>query len=157
MWPNGMGWAQCGAIAVLTVGLIAAVAFPAGIVHWRLAFAGWPSRLARAMVVPAFTEELVFRGLLIPGPGESARPGLWVAAGLLAFVTWHVVEALTFLPGAHLFLTTPFLGGALILGAGCALMRYRTGSLWPAVAFHGLTVWLWQVLFAGPDIAQLMK
>jgi predicted Abi (CAAX) family protease len=109
------------------------------------------------MVVPAFTEELVFRGLLIPSRGESARPGLWLASGLMLFVAWHVVEALTFLPGAHLFLTVPFLGCALILGAVCAAMRYRTGSLWPAVVFHGLTVWLWQILFAGPDVAQLMK
>ena len=143
-------------MAVLTLGLIAAVAFPAGIAHWRPVLADWPVRLAKVMVVPAFTEELVFRGLLIPARGESARPGLWMAAGLLLFVTWHVVEALTILPGAHLFLTASFLGCALILGAGCVLMRYRTGSLWPAVAFHGSTVFLWQVLFGGPDVSQLL-
>ena len=152
-----MGWAQCGATAVLALGLIAALAFPAGFAQWRPAFADWPLRLAKVMVVPAFSEELIFRGLLIPARGESTRPGLWLAAGLSLFAAWHVVEALTFLPGAHLFLTGPFLGCALILGAACAAMRYRTGSLWPAVVFHGLTVGLWQILFAGPDVAQLMK
>ena len=144
-------------MAALSLCLIAAVAFPAGVAHWDPAFADWPVRLVKVMVVPALTEELVFRGLLIPGRGESPRPGRWVAAGLLLFVIWHVMEALTFLPGAHLFLTAPLLVCAAILGAGCAWMRYRTGSLWPAVVFHGLTVFLWQIAFGGPDIAQLLK
>ena len=109
------------------------------------------------MVVPAFAEEWVFRGWLIPARGESTRPALWFAVGLLLFVAWHVVEALTFLPGAHLFLTVPFLACALVLGGACALMRYRTGSLWPAVALHGLTVFLWQALFGGPDVARLLS
>ncbi len=156
-WPDVTGWGWSGLMAVVSLGLIAMVAFPAGVAHWQPAFGGWPMRLAKVMVVPAFTEELAFRGLLIPGRGESRRPWLWFAAGLVLFVAWHVVEALTFLPGAHLFLTVPFLGCALILGAACAAMRYRTGSLWPAVIFHGLTVFLWQVVFGGPDVAQLIK
>ena len=109
------------------------------------------------MVVPAFTEELIFRGLLIPTRGDRSRPIRWIAAGLLLFVAWHVIEALIFLPGAHLFLTAPFLICALILGAGCAGMRYLTGSMWPAVVFHGLIVFLWQAAFGGPDVAQLLK
>ena len=109
------------------------------------------------MVVPAFTEELVFRGFLIPTRGERVHPARWLAVGLVLFVVWHIVEATTFLPGAHLFLTVPFLFCALILGAACAGMRYQTGSLWPAVFFHGVTVFLWQVAFAGPDVAQLLS
>jgi predicted Abi (CAAX) family protease len=41
-------------------------------------------------------------------------------------------------------------------GTGCALMRYRTGSIWPAVILHGLLVWAWQVFFGGPDIERLL-
>ncbi len=113
-------------------------------------------RLLKVLCVPALTEELVFRGLLIPTRGESSQPVRWMAAGLLLFVAWHVVEAMTFLPGAHLFLTAPFLACALVVGATCATMRSRTGSLWPAVLFHGLTVFLWQAAFGGPDAVQLM-
>ena len=127
--------------------MIAAVAFPAAMVHWQPAFAGWPLRLATVMVAPAFTEELMFRGLLIPPRGESGHSGRSIAVSLVLFVLWHAVEALTFLPGAHLFLTLPFLACALILGATCAWMRYGTGSLWPAVVFHGVTVFLWQAAF----------
>lgn len=155
-WPDVRGWAQCGAIAALGLCSIAVVALPAGIVHWRPAFADWPLRLARVMCVPAFTEELVFRGVLIPARDEGGKAGYWFAGGLFLFVAWHVVEATTFLPGAHLFLTAPFLACALVLGVACAAMRYRTGSLWPAVLFHGLTVFLWQAVFGGPDVAQLL-
>lgn len=150
------GWAQCGGIAVLGLCLLAAVALPTGVAHWRPAFDGWPLRLAKVMLVPAFTEELVFRGLLIPSRDAGAKAGYWFAVGLLLFVAWHVIEALTFLPGAHLFLTGPFLVCTLILGGACAGMRYLTGSLWLAVVFHGLTVFLWQTAFGGPDIRQLL-
>ncbi len=156
-WPDWTGWAQCGAIAALGLCLLAAVAFPTGVAHWQPHWADWPSRLARVMLVPAFTEELVFRGLLVPSRGESSRPSRWIILSLALFVTWHVVEALTFLPGAHLFLTLPFLHCALILGIACAGMRYLGGSLWPAVLFHGVVVFLWQAAFGGPDIAQLLK
>jgi predicted Abi (CAAX) family protease len=137
--------------------LIAAVAFPAGVAHWRPDFSSWPLRLAKVMLVPAFTEELVFRGLLIPARGEAAHPVRWMASGLTLFVVWHVVEALTFLPGAHLFLTVPFLACALVLGVACTGMRYLTGSLWPAVVFHGFVVFAWQAIFGGPDVAQLLS
>ena len=43
------------------------------------------------------------------------------------------------------------------MGGVCILMRYRTGSIWPAVLFHGLTVFLWQVLFGGPSVAELIQ
>ncbi len=156
-WPDLKGWAQCGVIAVLGLCLISAVAFPAGMVHWQPAFAGWPLRLAKVMGVPALTEEVVFRGLLIPSRGESQKAWRWMAGGLALFVGWHALEALTFLPGAHLFLTGPFLVCALVLGGACAVMRYRTGSLWPAILFHAVMVFLWQAAFGGPDVAQLLK
>ena len=155
-WPDVKGWAQCGAIAALSLCLVAVVAIPEGIAHWQPAFDAWLLRLAKVMVVPAFSEELVFRGALIPSRGERDRAWPWIVGGLLLFVAWHLVEALTFLPGAHLFLTLPFLVCALVLGAACAFMRYQTGSLWPAVLFHGFTVCLWQAGFGGPDVARLL-
>lgn len=109
------------------------------------------------MVVPAFTEELVFRGLLVPDKQETRRPVLWIGLAVLAFMLWHVFEALILLPNAQLFLEPIFLLSAGVLGLACAIMRYRTGSLWPAVLLHGVLVWLWQTLFGGPDIAQLMR
>ena len=36
-----------------------------------------------------------------------------------------------------------------IEGLGCALIRWRTGSLWPAVALHWLEVVVWQTWLGG--------
>jgi predicted Abi (CAAX) family protease len=156
-WPEANGWAQCFLIGALSFLLIGTIAGFGGLLTWQPQFAGWPLRLIRVMCVPAFTEELIFRGFLIPDKGELRRPILWSALAIVVFVIWHVFEALVLLPGARLFLQPLFLLCAGILGKGCALMRYRTGSLWPAVILHGLLVWTWQVFFGGPDIAQLLR
>jgi predicted Abi (CAAX) family protease len=156
-WPEANGWAQCVFIGALSLLLIGGLAGFGGLLTWQPRLAGWPLRLVSVMCVPAFSEELVFRGLLIPDKGELRRPILWIAPAILFFVTWHVFEALVLLPGAALFLQPVFLLCAGILGTGCALMRYRTGSIWPAVILHGLLVWAWQVFFGGPDISQLLR
>lgn len=91
------------------------------------------------------------------GRGETRQPLPWLVGGVAVFVLWHVVEALTFLPGASLFFTPAFLLCAGVLGAACAVMRHRTGSLWPTVALHGVVVLLWQALFGGPSAAELMQ
>ncbi len=155
--PTSKGWAECVLMALVAVALIAAIAFPGGVAAWRPDFSDWPQHLLKVMIVPALGEEIVFRGLLIPGRGDTVRPIAWITAGVAFFVAWHVIEALTVLPGAHLFLTVPFLVCAGILGLACALMRYRTRSLWPAVLFHGLVVFLWQAAFNGPEVAVLLK
>ncbi len=155
--PDAKGWRLCALIGGLSLVLIAAMAFCGHMIRWQPQMHNWLLRLISVMLVPALGEELVFRGLLTPGLDDTRRPVLWIALSVLMFMMWHVVEARTFLPGAQLFLRPLFLICAGILGLACALMRYRTGSLWPAVIMHGLLVWLWQAVFAGPDIAQLMQ
>ncbi len=155
--PSAAEWGLCAAISAATLLGIGLFAYNLGLIHWLPRNGAWVMRLIGLMVVPAFTEELVFRGLLIPSRGESRHPGRWFAVSLLAFVLWHVVEVTTFLPGATLFLQPAFLGCAALLGGSCAYMRYRTGSLWPAVILHGLLVFGWQTFFGGPAIAELLR
>jgi uncharacterized protein len=156
-WPDVAGWWFCAGVSVVALVVIAIVAGLSGLARWHPDFAGWPLRLGMIMLVPALSEELVFRGLLTPTRGESQHDGRWIASGLLAFVVWHVVEAMTFLPGAaRLFLRLDFLFCAGVLGAACAIMRYRTGSLWPGVLLHGVTVFIWQATLGGPGFARLV-
>lgn len=155
-WPDFKGWGLCLLIGCLTLAFISVVAGFAGLLHWQPRTTGWPLCLLSVFLVPALSEEVVFRGLLVPDQGETRRPALWIGAAVLVFMGWHGVEALFILPGAHLFLKPAFLICAGLLGLGCALMRYRTGSIWPAVILHGLLVWGWQVFFGGPDIRQLL-
>jgi uncharacterized protein len=156
-WPDTAGWRWCFAASAIALMTIAAVAGLSGLVHWQPDFTDWPVRLGMILLVPAFSEELVFRGLLTPTRRETRFDRVWLVGGLVAFVLWHVVEALTFLPGgAYLFLRPDFLVCAGLLGATCVAMRYRTGSLWPAVLLHGVTVFVWQVALGGPGVARLM-
>jgi predicted Abi (CAAX) family protease len=155
-WPTIREWAISLAIFGGATVAIAAVAFGFGLVHWRPRLDGWPAHLS-VFVVPAFTEELVFRGLLIPGREEGQAAHRAIALGILAFVLWHVAEATLILRNAALFLHPAFLVCAGLLGLACSVTRYRSGSLWPAVLFHGAIVFAWQVLFGGPTVQDLLR
>lgn len=143
-WPDARGWARSAVVAGLAATAIALIAAASS-------FLTFTPRLTPAILtvylIPAFTEELVFRGFV------TTRLALIVSA--IAFTLWHVVEALTFLPGATLFLTPGFLSAAAVLGLAAGLMRLTTGSLWPSILFHGTIVALWQGLFGAPDFALL--
>ena len=142
--PDGKGWTQSALIALVATAAIALTAAVSGLLTLtpRLTPA-----ILTAYLIPAFTEELVFRGFV------TTRPALILST--VFFTLWHVVEALTFLPGATLFLTPGFLAAAAILGLAAGLMRFITGSLWPSILFHGTIVALWQGLFGAPDFAVL--
>ena len=59
-------------------------------------------------------------------------------------------EAVTFLKAAaKVFLRPDFLLCCAVLGLACAIMRYRTGSLWPAVLLHWAVVVVWQTWWGG--------
>lgn len=109
-----------------------------------------PGALLLAVFVPALGEELVFRGLLIPGREENGKAWRAILLSTALFVGWHVLEALTFMQGAaHIFLRPDFLATTAVLGLACGVMRHRTGSLWPAVLLHWLEVAGWQIWFGG--------
>jgi len=129
---------------------MAAIGFSTGLYRLTPTQPGLPLRLLTVVFIPALGEEIPFRGLLTPGPGESRRP--WLETGLATslYVLWHVVEALTFLPAAAaVFLRPDFLACCAVLGLGCALMKRRTGSIWPAVALHWALVVVWQTWLGG--------
>lgn len=139
-------------VALLVLGLIALpVALTTGLAHWPPRTIDELIPLAfRALFIPALGEELVFRGVLVPTRGASGRPAVWIAFSTTLFVLWHVVET-TFLPGsASTFLRADFLGLAALLGVLCAVLRYRSGSIWTAILLHWIFVVAWQGWFGGP-------
>lgn len=118
--------------------------------QWLRAAPVLAATAAIAFVLPAFAEEIVFRGLLMPVPGiASMRLGMWLS--IVLFVLWHPLQAWIFgPPWAGLFLAPAFLAAVLVLAIGLTHVRIVTGSLWPAILGHWLLIVVWKLLFGGP-------
>jgi uncharacterized protein len=148
--PSARGWAFCALVSLTTLTLMAAIGFTTGLYTLQPTEPGLPLRMLVVLFVPALGEEIPFRGLLTPGPGESRRPKLEVAVSTGLYTLWHVVEAVTFLKSAAgVFLRPDFLLCCAVLGMGCAVMKRRTGSVWPAVILHWALVVIWQTWLGG--------
>lgn len=109
--------------------------------------------IAGSLLRPALTEELFFRVLLLPNGTENTSPaalGLWALGGLVIFLIYHPLNALTFFPVAReTFLNPIFLFLAALLGIICTLSYWQSGSLWPPVVIHWVIVAVWLLLFGG--------
>ncbi|MEB3331826.1 MAG: CPBP family glutamic-type intramembrane protease [Synechococcaceae cyanobacterium] len=104
-------------------------------------------RAAGYLLMPAFVEELLFRGLLLPSPLEGTPAGVmgaWLALSTGLFVFYHPISArLWYAPGRALFDDPRFLGQCTLLGLACALAYGLSASLWWAVLIHWLAVLVW--------------
>ena len=129
-----------------------------------------PRRLLRAaaslLPMPALGEELLFRGALLPHPGEgTAWPVLlaWSALGIGLFVLYHPLAGRLWYRRAALVFHDPrFLLQTALLGVATTALYQVSGSLWPAVLLHALAVLVWlerlggrQHLAERPDAAML--
>ncbi|NBO66362.1 MAG: CPBP family intramembrane metalloprotease [Acidobacteria bacterium] len=157
VWPGTKAWTECGFLAAAVLLAMIGIGFSTGL--YRLEpgnLANLPMLALGVFFVPALGEEAIFRGLLVPARTTDARPWKAIGWSTLAYVLWHPLEGLTFLPGAKLLFTrTDFLVVTGLLGLVCALMRWRTGSLWPAVFLHCGLVVIWKTWLGGPALDSL--
>jgi predicted Abi (CAAX) family protease len=147
--PDARGWALCGALALAAGGLMAAIGFSTGLYALTPTTPGLPLRLLTVLFVPSPGRGDPVSRPAGPGRDEARRPWIAIAVSTALYVAWHPLETLTFLPHATMFLRWDFLACTAILGLACALMRWRTGSLWPAVLLHGGFVVVWQTWLGG--------
>ena len=148
--PSPRGWLLCAAVSAATLALMLAIGFVTGLYHLTPTQPGLPLRMLVVLFIPALGEEIPFRGLLTPGPNESARPRLEIAVSTALYTAWHVFEAVTFLKSAAgIFLRPDFLLCCAVLGLGCAITKRATGSIWPAVILHWALVVVWQTWLGG--------
>lgn len=159
--PTVNGW-------LLTLGLIfayASLALPLGFKSGFLTFdrqllSSKRSPLANFRLLihlfflPALSEEIGFRLLLIPHPIETAVSSdiyFWLVISLGLFIIYHPVNALTFYPsGDPTFLDWRFLTLTAMLGIVCSIAYLGTGSIWTAVTIHWVVVVCW-LQFCGGD------
>lgn len=148
--PSPRGWVFCLAVFAATLALMMVIGFVTGLYRLQPTEPGLALRMLVVFFIPAVGEEIPFRGVLTPGPNDSVRPRLEIALSTSLYTLWHVFEAVTFLPAAApIFLRPDFLLCCAVLGLGCAVMKRRTGSIWPAVILHWALVVIWQTWLGG--------
>jgi len=105
-----------------------------------------------AFVLPAFVEEVVFRGPLIwAKQSKGELPILAMVISLIAFVAWHPINTVLFMPqAAELFRDWRFLLIALWLGVIATMVSLRSGSIWTAIIFHWGVVVAWKAFLGAP-------
>jgi predicted Abi (CAAX) family protease len=148
-WPDARGWA-------LSLLLLALAAAPLYLIGHAGGFATWSPRplgsgdlavAALLFFIPSLGEELLFRGVLLPG----RRAALFAPLSVLLFTLWHPLQAWSFgPPWAALFLEPAFLAAVFVLGVTLTAIRLVTRSLWPAIIGHWLVVAAWKLVLGGP-------
>jgi len=148
-------WAKLAGLYFLFVAVALALGFATGFFAFRpIADPALKWTLPFLLLVrPALLEEIVFRGALVPHPREPVSPRQkWVlaVASLIAFVAMHPLNGLLFRPSVlDLFLNPVFLALALALGLVCTLAYVSSGSLWPSILMHWITVTFWIEFLGG--------
>jgi CAAX protease family protein len=142
--PKPGDWAEALLGAALLGAVFGPLGFATGLLHWEPRPAAVVLKCALVVFfVPALGEELTFRGALIPDRTETPRARTAILASTAVFTLWHMVETL-WLPGERTtFLRTDFLAWAAALGLVCAVLRRRSGSIWPPVVLHWAVVVAW--------------
>jgi len=115
-------------------------------------------RLAgRALIVPSLFEELLYRVLLNPHRSEhrfESRRWFWGGVSIALYVASHPVGTWLLRPWASGVLAAPdFLLIVGLLGGATLLAYWRSGSLWPPLVLHWLTVVGWLLLGGGELLA----
>ncbi len=108
--------------------------------------------IAITLLLTAIAEEGFFRVMLLPHLSENptgVEELAWAILSLTVFLVYHPLNALTFYPaGRPTFMNPIFLLLAGFLGIACTIIYLHSGSIWPPVVIHWLTLVVW-IFFLG--------
>jgi predicted Abi (CAAX) family protease len=151
---------SAGLYAMFLVGAVP-LGIVSGLLHPSLpplSLAGVAVTAATILLHPAFTEELVFRVLMLPRRLETvSRRQLYVsvAIALALYVVAHPLNAYFFWPKAMPIFGNPFyLAMTTLLGLTCITAYFISGSIWLPVLIHWVTVAVWLLLLGGQALLQ---
>jgi predicted Abi (CAAX) family protease len=161
-WPDRRVWGVCCLVYALFLACVLPLATATGVARPEMAQGTWYAAARLALIVavhPAFTEEFVFRGLLLPRPPFHRSRGarlLVAALALVLYVASHPLSAMLFRPAAlPLFSAPAYLLCVTLLGATCTALYWISESLWPPVAVHWITVVAWLLCLGGQRLAHV--
>ncbi|HEY9634301.1 MAG TPA: CPBP family glutamic-type intramembrane protease [Coleofasciculaceae cyanobacterium] len=155
-FPNVDAWLYTAMLLLLFTVVTLPIGFQFGFLKTEFLRVSWSNIIAiiaSSLFMPAITEELFFRVLLLPQSTENVSPLvllLWGCISLVLFIVYHPLNAVSFFPnGRETFFNAVFLVSTALLGLVCSLAYVQSGSLWTAVALHWLTVVVWLLLLGG--------
>jgi predicted Abi (CAAX) family protease len=149
--PKGRDWLELLAVSVIVCAVTGPLGLASGLLHYAPKS---PDVILKSTLivifVPALGEEIPFRALMIPDRIEAPRAIWAVLISTALFTGWHVFETLWQPKERALFTRPDFLAWAAWLGLWCAILRRRSGSVWPGVILHWATVVAWIGWLGGP-------
>lgn len=156
VWPERDAW-LISFFLLMIYGLIARrVGLRSGLIKEEKATISIWGRVtlgARLLLHPAVVEESIFRGLLIPSPADtSMTPSVlaWIILSWLLFILAHPINSLILRPQTRAVFTHPvFLILAGLLAIFTSALYWISASLWPAILFHWIVVFVWVTRFGG--------
>jgi predicted Abi (CAAX) family protease len=154
--PTQQDWLVLG----ITLLVYTIIALPIGLKSGFLQLQIWSANytdksllILRCLFLPAISEELFFRVLLLPHPIEITNWltwTMWALLSLILFIISHPINASTFFKQANkTFFNRIFLCLAALLGIACTIAYVLTGSLFVIVMIHWIVVVVWLMAFAG--------
>jgi len=152
VWPDAGHWIETVRAAFPALLIIALLGYLGGWIAWN-PVTDWQTGAITIVIlffVPAFFEELFFRGVLLSWLARKwTRWAAWIAT--ILFVLWHPLQAFTIGPAwSNIFLHPTFWVSTLILGIILAHIRIKSQSLWPPIIVHWIAVIVWKLLLDGP-------
>lgn len=154
--PTQRDWQVLG-ITLLAYSIIAIpIGLKSGFLQLQIWSANYTDKfllILRCLFLPAISEELFFRVLLIPHPIEITNWliwSVWALLSLILFIIYHPINASTFFKQANkTFFNRIFLCLAGLLGIACTIAYVLTGSFFVIVIIHWIVVVVWLMAFAG--------
>lgn len=151
--PRPRDWGEMLVGAGLLAGVFGPLGLRTGLLHIEPRPASVVLKCAAVvLLVPALGEELPFRAALIPDRSETSRALGPILGSTALFTAWHVLETLWLPQERKTFLRGDFLAWAAGLGLVCAVLRRRSGSIWPPVVLHWAAVVGWMGWLGGEPL-----
>jgi predicted Abi (CAAX) family protease len=159
--PTAESWRRCALLYVVFLVCALPIGLVSGLLHPSLPpLTTGAAALAAGTIAlhPALTEEIVFRALMLPRRIDRIGRGrlvVTIAVALFLYVVAHPLNARFFWPAVLGVFSSPFyLALATLLGLTCSAAYLISGSIWPSVVIHWLTVTLWILLLGGQRLLQ---
>jgi predicted Abi (CAAX) family protease len=160
-FPSTSTWLKCAGVFAVFIVVTAWIGLASGFVYYEPAITNWQSAIALSLILfiaPSLLEEIFFRGLLVPHSREGAshlQAVSQIIVSVAIFVLWHPLNGWLFSPAVWPIFSNPiFLVLAALFGLAATIAYRISGSIWPSVMMHWLTVVSWVLLFGGLKVVQ---